>query len=284
MAAAAENKTWDFGIAGSPPNVIAGFHDIETIGINNDEGATNIVYGAPGVTEWPPSELSDGMFSVTGSSTGDLLMRLCLDAAGVDYDPDEHFNFAGQGDIISALEDGETLYGALWAPNAYTYSADNPDAEAFCSGSSIGFGILGGLMVRKEWAEENSDIVALILAAYLRGVTTMNNKNARETVLDISQRFYDFVGVTLTTEDIERDLLHRPMFNLDDQLALLERTDLNNDYSVADSYYGQLGQFMFDQGVIESAIEPSDYITNGYMKMVSDHSHLREFAYLGSLA
>jgi NitT/TauT family transport system substrate-binding protein len=276
VAAAAEEQAWDFGIAGSPPNIVAGFKDILTIGINNDEGAANEIIGAPGVTEWPPSELTPGMFTTTASSTGDLLMRLCLDAAGVDYDVDEHFASGSQGGIIDALETENTTHGALWAPNAYTYLSDNPDAISFCSGETIGFPILGGLMVRKEWAEANNDIVAKVLAAYLRGVTTMKNKNERDTVLAVSRSFYDdFLGVSIALEDMQKDLLLRPMFNLDDQLTLLDRHVLNDNKSQADTYYARLAQFMYEQGVIDSAIAPTTYITDYYMKLVSQNQDLR---------
>jgi hypothetical protein len=44
-----QEQAWDVGIAGLPPNVVAGFKDILTIGINNDEGAANEILGAPGV-------------------------------------------------------------------------------------------------------------------------------------------------------------------------------------------------------------------------------------------
>ena len=63
MRDAIDNEAWDFGIAGSPPNVLAGLNNIHTIGISNDEAETTAVIGAPGVMEWPPSELYDGIFN-----------------------------------------------------------------------------------------------------------------------------------------------------------------------------------------------------------------------------
>ena len=72
--------------AGSVPNVLAGAQGISTIAISNEASAASKVFTAPGVTEWPPSNLYNGIFSATADSTGELLLRKCLDAAGIAFD------------------------------------------------------------------------------------------------------------------------------------------------------------------------------------------------------
>ena len=278
--AAVEQEAWDFGMAGSVPNVIAGSQGIATIGISNDESAATEVLAAPGVTDWPPTTLQPGMFASTPSSTGDLLLRECLAQAGVEY-TEEHILGGSQDDIIGALEGGDTMYGALWPPNTYSYLADNADAVSVCNGGDVGIPILGGLMVRERWGQENPQIVARLLAAYLRGVTLMLNKKARDMTMELSKGFYDFVGVSISEDDMLRDLTTRPVFNLDDQLHIMERSSVNNDVSSADKYYSALSSFLLDQGVLESDISPVEYVTDWYMTMVSDEPFLRQYAYLG---
>lgn len=267
-------------MAGSVPNVIAGSQGITTIGISNDESAATELVGAPGVTEFPPDSLEPGMFASTPSSTGDLLMRECLAQNGVDF-TDENLFGGSQGDIIAALEAGDSSYGALWPPNTYSYLANNPDAQSVCNGADVGIPILGGLMVREQWGQEYPNIVARILAAYLRGVTLMLNKNARDMTIELSKGFYEFVGVSISEQDMLRDLATRPIFNLDDQLHIMERSFVNDDVSAADEYYSALSSFLLDAGVLESDISPIEYVTDYYMSMVGADPFLRQYAYLG---
>jgi ABC-type nitrate/sulfonate/bicarbonate transport system substrate-binding protein len=280
---AVNNQTWDFGIAGSVPGVIAGQQNILTIGINNDESATTEVVGAPSVTSWPPTQLYDGIFEATKDSTGELLLRKCLDAAGIDFN-DTHIKYDTQGDILDNLKVKETSFGSLWAPNTYTYrdAYPNDEAQAFCNGKTIDFPILGGLMVREEFAKDKPDTVAKILAAYLRGVTLMQNAAAVDEVLQLSMDFHHFAGVPIPEQALEEDLFLRPLFNLDGQLDAMSRNQANDYISELDTHYMDLEQFLLNHGVIEQKYEPREYITHKYMKMVSEDPWLRDFAYAGS--
>lgn len=289
VKAAAEEKAWELGIAGSVPNVIAGSQGILTIGINNDESATTEVVGKPGLTRqenWPPAsdQLTPQIFAATPKSTGELLLRKCLEQAKLDFN-DDHILMEQQGDLMDSLvaEGQDPQFGCLWAPNTYTYRNANPKAEVMCSGQTVDFPIYGGLMVRKEWAEENPNLVARALAAYLRGVTFMQNKENIEEVLKVSEEWHQKSGTDGLTElDLREDLHLRPLFNLDAQLDHLGRNFANDYTSDADKHYLALEDFLFDQGVISNKYQPKEYVVDDYMKLVSQDPKLRAFSYYGA--
>ena len=144
------------------------------------------------MTEWPPQDLTDLVFAGTPKSTGELLLRKCLEKAGLDFN-DDHILFAQQGEVMDRLvADGDPKYGCLWAPNTYTYREANPRAKVFCSGKHIDFPIYGGLMVREEYGEQKQEIVSKVLAAYLRGVTFMQNTKEIDEVLRISAAYHEY--------------------------------------------------------------------------------------------
>lgn len=279
VKAAVESKAWDIGIAGSVPNVLAGQQGILSIGINNDESKTTEVIGGVGVTEWPPSSLSKHVFGATPKSTGELLLRKCLAAKGLPFD-DNHVFMDTQKTLMERLEsDEDPKYACLWAPNTYTYREKNPRAKVFCSGRDINFPIYGGVMVREEWGLSNQETVKKILAGYLRGISYMQNTALRDEVIDLSDEYHKFTGNTLSNTALKEDLILRPLYNLDEQLVHMNRNFANNYTSDADNHYIALEEFLFQQGVIAKKHLPKEYVTDEYMKMVSDDPELRAFSY-----
>lgn len=282
VKAAVESEAWDFGIAGSVPNVIAGQQGILTVGINNDESATTEVVAEPGVTEWPPTELTPEIFAATPKSTGELLLRQCLVQAGLDFD-DEHVYLDQQKPLMDKLvEEGDPRYACLWAPNTYKYREAQPRAKVVCSGRTVDFPIYGGLMMRENWALNNKETAKKVLAGYLRGVSFMQNLAVREEVLKLSDEYHKFTGNTLQELALEEDLILRPLFNLDAQLVHLDRNFANDYTSDADKHYIVLEDFLFEQEVITNKFLPKEYVTDAYMKLVSEDAELRAFSYFSA--
>ncbi|CAB9524626.1 Candidate ABC type nitrate sulfonate bicarbonate transport system, periplasmic component [Seminavis robusta] len=266
VKAAVEEKAWDFGIAGSVPNVIAGQQ----------------VIGEPGVEEWPPKTLTPTIFAGTPKSTGELLLRKCLVAANLTFD-DEHILFDQQGPIMEKLpQSGDPQYACLWAPNTYTYREAYPKAKVFCSGRNIDFPIYGGLMMRQEWAEGNMDLAKRVLAAYLRGVSFMQNAELIDEVIIVSDEYHKWSGDGISENAIKEDLILRPLFNLDQQLDHLDRNFANEYISDADRHYIELEEFLFKQGVIQKKFEPREYVVREFMELVSKDPALRAFSYFSA--
>lgn len=131
-----------------------------------------------------------------------------------------------QGPLMEKLlEEGDPKCACLWAPNTYTYRETNPTAKVFCSGRNIDFPIYSGLMMREEWAEARPDLAKKVLAAYLRGVSFMQNAESLEQVIVVSDEFHRWSSESkngISKNAIKEDLILRPLFNLDQQLDHIE--------------------------------------------------------------
>lgn len=283
VKAAVDDKAWDIGIAGSVPNVLGGAQGLQTIAITNDESATTEVIGGPEVKQWPTQEnIVEGMFAATPKSTGELLLRKCLERENLILAEGDIMYDQQKGVMAALVEDSDPDFACLWAPNTYTYREANPRAKVFCSGKNIDFPIYGGLMVRKDYGINNEATVAKVLAAWLRAITFMKNKENLDAVLKISAEYHEYSGTPISENALKEDLILRPIYDLDDQLSHLDRNFANEYTSEADRHYLALEEFLFQQNVIENKDEPKEYVTDAYMKMVSADPDLRAYSMLGA--
>ena len=131
----------------------------------------------------------------------------------------------------------------------------------------------GALIVRGEYAEQNPEQVARFLAVYLRGWAWANaNKNEAVAMM---KKFYEQGGVTISDASLRKEFDTRPTFNLDQQLANMNRA---GGASRMDGWFTQIGEFMKGTGAVPAAPAAADYITDAFMKRVAADPKLREFA------
>ncbi|MCX8505506.1 MAG: ABC transporter substrate-binding protein, partial [Alphaproteobacteria bacterium] len=140
--AAAAAKSWDVGGTGSVPAVL-GFarFGIMTIGITNDESATNalMVAGDKAADYGNGKNLAAAkgkVITVTQNSTADYAIQSCLKMAGLSK-TDVVMKNMGQAEIISALSAGQTELAGLWSPNIYTVE-EKSGAKMLCNGRDSG--------------------------------------------------------------------------------------------------------------------------------------------------
>jgi hypothetical protein len=150
---ALSNHAWDFGILGfgirrPVPAAIGGSQGILTIGINKDQSAVSEVVDAPGVVEWPPKSLEDGMFGATPKFIGALLLLECLIASGINFTESNIF-YGSQSELDESIKEESTPYAALWAPT-YSYAEASDGARSFCTGLDAQQPIFGGLVARES--------------------------------------------------------------------------------------------------------------------------------------
>ena len=136
--------------------------------------------------------------------------------------------------------------------------------------------------MRGDWAASRPDLAKKVLAAYLRGVSFMQNSFEIDEVVRISDEYHRWSGTTLSHNAIKEDLILRPLFNLDQQLDHLDRNFANDYTSDADRHYIELEDFLFEQGVITNKFYPKEYVVDTYMKLVSEDPELRAFSYYGA--
>ena len=273
--AAGASGSWDVGGTGSVPAVLgAARFNIETIGITNDESKANamMVTGkAYPAIKADPSKLKGQRILLTTNSTVDYAVRKCLDKLGVKQS-DVQFVNLGQAQIITAITSGNGSVAGVWAPNTYTLQ-DRAKAKYLCSGADAGAAVPGALVVTSDYAKKNPEGVAKFLAVYLRGWSWA--KSHLPEAKKMALAFYKQGGLEATPQAMDQEFKLRPVFSLDEQLALLDRS---KGVSKVDTWFSDIGKFMASVGTLSSVPDPKSYITDKYMKMVAADPKLRAFA------
>lgn len=273
--AAAASKSWDVGGTGSVPAVLGHVRfGIKTIGISNDESAGNALLARKDVADKfakDPASIKGQTIVLTANSTGDYAVQSCLKKWGI-AKADVTLKNMGQAEIISAMSSNNADLGGLWAPNIYTME-EKAGAKVLCSGKEGGVVVPGALIARGEYAEQNPENVAKFLAVYLRAWKWANAH--KPEAIAMMRKFYEQGGVTVSDASLKKEFDTRPTFDLTQQLAKMDRARGNSD---ADVWFGQIAIFMRGTGAVQTVPQPTDFITDAYMKRVQADAKLREFA------
>ncbi len=273
--AAAASKSWDVGGTGSVPAVLGHVRfGIKTIGVTNDESAGNALLVrkelADKITK-DPASMKGQTIVLTANSTGDYAVQSCLKKYGL-AKADVTIKNMGQAEIISAVSSNNADLAGLWAPNIYTLE-EKAGAKVLCSGKEGGVVVPGALIARGEYAEQNPENVAKFLAVYLRAWKWANAH--KPEAIAMMKKFYDQGGVSISEASMKKEFDTRPTFDLGSQIARMDRSRGNSDM---DAWFGQIAIFMRGTGAIQSVPQPTDFITDVYMKRVQADPKLRDFA------
>lgn len=273
--AASASKSWDVGGTGGVPAVLGHVRfGIKTIGVTNDESAGNALLARKDVADKfakDPASIKGQTIVLTSNSTGDYAVQSCLKKWGI-AKADVTIKNMGQAEIISAMSSNNADLGGLWAPNIYTLE-EKAGAKVLCSGKEGGAFVPGALIVRGDYAQENPDNVAKFLAVYLRGWSWANANKAE--AIAMMKKFYEQGGVSISEASMKKEFDTRPTFNLDQQLANMNRTGAG---STTDGWFTNMGEFMKGTGAIPAVPAASEYITDAFMKRVAADPKLRAFA------
>ena len=274
--AAAAAKTWDVGGTGSAPGVLgAARFNIKTIAVTNDESATNVLMARPAdakeIKANPVAALKGKQILITANTTVDYVLQNCLKKWGMARTDVQVVNLA-QAQIISAMSAGEGRMMGLWAPNVYTVE-ERLNAEPICSGRDAGAIVPGNLIVREEYMKENPDAVAKFLAVFLRGVAW--TKANRAEAVKLMDKFYKEGGVTPTEKALNAEIDRRPIFGLEEQIAMFARA---GGPSTVDGWFKGLGEFLQSVGTIQTPPDVANYLSDDMLKRVMADPKLRDFA------
>jgi ABC-type nitrate/sulfonate/bicarbonate transport system substrate-binding protein len=273
--AAAASKSWDVGGTGSVPAVLGHVRfGIKTIGVTNDESAGNALLVRKEVADKiskDPKSMKGQTIVLTANSTGDYAVQSCLKKYGLSKS-DVIIKNMGQAEIISALSSNNADLAGVWAPNIYTLE-EKAGAKLLCSGKDGGVVVPGALIARGEYAEQNPENVAKFLAVYLRAWKWANAH--KPEAIAMMKKFYDQGGVSISDASMKKEFDTRPTFDLASQLARMDRSRGNSDM---DAWFSQIAIFMRGTGAVQSVPQPSDFITDVYMKRVAADPKLRDFA------
>lgn len=275
QVAAAAAGSWDVGSTGSVPAVLgAARYDILTIGISNDESATNaLMTTAAKATQYDkdPKSIKGQQILLTANSTGEYAVVACLKKYGLSESEVTPVNM-GQAQILSAMTGGSASLGALWAPNTYTLE-EKLHGKLLCSGRDAGTVIPGALIVRAAYAKQHPEMVAKFLAVYEHAVRWEKAHPAEAQKALIAADKQGGTEISASSAKAEMDL--RPIYDLSEQLKIMHGT---GDTSEVDKWFNGIIAFMKDKGSIQSTPDPKDFITDRYMQMVQSDPQLRAFA------
>lgn len=273
--AAAASKSWDVGGTGGVPAVLGHVRfGIKTIGVSNDESAGNALLVRKDVADKfskAPQSMKGQTIVLTANSTGDYAVQSCLKKYGMSKS-DVTIKNMGQAEIISAVSSNNADLAGVWAPNIYTLE-EKAGARLLCSGKDGGVVVPGALIARGDYAEQNPENVAKFLAVYLRAWKWMNAH--KPEAIAMMKKFYDQGGVSISEASMKKEFDTRPTFDLQSQIARMDRSRGNSDMDV---WFGQIAVFMRGTGAVQTVPQPTDFITDAYMKRVMADPKLREFA------
>lgn len=277
--AAAAAGSWDVGGTGSVPAVVgAARYQILTIGVTNDESATNVLIAtkeAAASFHKDPKVLKGQKILVTANSTGEYAAAACLKKYGLSENDVTMVNLSQAG-IMTALSSGTAGFGALWAPNSYTLE-DKIGAQIVCTGKDANAIIPGALVVRADFAREHPDLVAKYLAVYLHSIK-WEKAHPAETLKALEEADKE-AGVPIS-EKFAKVEYERPIFDLAQQLEIM--ASQGGKPSKVDEWFDKIAAFMKSKGSLQEVPAASSYITDKYLKMVNDDPKLKAFADDGS--
>ena len=89
------------------------------------------------------------------------------------------------------------------------------------------------------------------------------------------RRYYGENGVELNDDALAKEYDTRPLFALDEQLKLLDRS--KNGVSTADTWFGRLAAYLLSTGEIEAPPLGQFYLTDRYVRWAAGAPQLRAF-------
>ena len=89
------------------------------------------------------------------------------------------------------------------------------------------------------------------------------------------KKFYAVGGVEISDKAADEEFAQRPVFNLDEQLKLMNRSAGASD---VDKWFNAIGGFMADVGTLPKVPDAKSYIDDSAMKLVKGDAALAAFA------
>ncbi len=275
-------KEWVLGATGGVPALVGALrYNTYVIGLGNNESLTNAVYVRPDSPilktkgfnpEYPdifgsPESVKGKTILVTTVSSAHYALAVWLNALGV-KDSEVVIKQMDQASIIAAFEKGVGDIACLWAP--FTYAADTKGWK-LVSDVEKGKALLPIVLIgASDFCDKNPETVAKFLRVFLRGVNYLKANGSSPEVVALYQTFMkDWGGIEMSDADAKKDIDMHPVWNLEEQLALL---DSSKGQSAIDASQRKIAEFFTAQGRFKPAemeqVNKSGYITDKFLKQV----------------
>lgn len=276
QVAAVPSATWDIGLMGGAPAALgASRFDLQSVLmlIDDSEALALVVRGSDAEAfEADPAGTLRGQSYLTPVNTlGDYAAQVCFQSFGLEPGEVSAINIQ-PGAIVDAFQGGQAIAGGIWAPH-FLRMESQAGGKVVCRASDTGKAVFANMVVRPEYLEENLDTVARFTAMYLRAINVM--KADKEATLQAMQAFYDEGGVVLSPEEMDAEYELRKYFNLEEQLALFDRSQGPSEVDVA---FEELGGFLQQAGTFPTAPDVAAYINPTVLEYINEDPELKAFA------
>ena len=271
---------WDCGAMGTVPTMMASMrYGYKLIGISNDESETNDLWVRPDSPllktkganpDYPDiygtaDDWRGKQILTTTVSTGHYALTATLNALGL-KDSDVKIVHMEQGQAFTAFNAGEGDIVQLWAP--LSYMAESKGWVKVSSGAAAKVMVVGGIGVRKDFAEKHPDLVVQWLDYYMRGVEMMKEQ-PEECVAPLLRFFNEYCGMELTEEQVRNEFKYRYLYNVAEQIDAME------DPQKLGAWLKGVADFMLSQGRIKKKeydryVEANFNIDSSFMRKLAE--------------
>jgi ABC-type nitrate/sulfonate/bicarbonate transport system substrate-binding protein len=261
---AGATDAWDVGGTGSAPALAgAARYGLLTIGITNDESATNaVMIRGDARKAWlkdPARDIKGRTALVTTTSTGEYVLLSYLKSIGLTKN-DVKIVPMDQSLIVSSFAGTTGDLFVLWAPNIYTVMSRG--AEMLANGKTGGVTVPGALVATPKFAKEKPELVAKFLRVYFKAIEWQQQNHAE--AVDMLARFNQQGGVVLDKKWFEEEFKTRPVWTIPGQLELLARKD--GKPSTVDGWFSAVGDYFIAAGTLKEKPDPTKFIIDEFMK------------------
>jgi NitT/TauT family transport system substrate-binding protein len=262
---AGATDAWDVGGVGSAPALAgAARYGLLTIGITNDESATNaVMIRGDAKKSWlkdPARDLKGKTALVTTTSTGEYVLISYLKSVGLTKN-DVKIVPMDQSLIVSSFAGTTGDLFVLWAPNIYTVMSRG--AEMLANGKTSNVTVPGAIVATPKFAKEKPELVARFLRVYFKAIDWQKQNHAE--AVDLLAKFNQQGGVVLDKKWFEEEFKTRPVWDIPGQLELMARKD--GKPSTVDQWFSAVGDYFLAAGTLKEKPDPTKFITDEYMRM-----------------
>ena len=227
-------SSWDVTCVTSIP-LIVGSNQIplEIIGIANDEANTTGIYVNADsdilkVKGWnedfpdvygSPETIRGKTFAFKNMTSGAFVLVKYLEIFNMDFSDIKVVDLSGK-ESIAALEKKEVDGIAIWSPE--TYLAEQKGFKIVTNADNIDSEIPMMFLVDKDYAKDNEDVVAKMLAAYMLSVETQI-LNPRSLTKEYQKFLRKHSNYEFSKEFCEYDILRHSVVPIESQLKIFEK-------------------------------------------------------------
>lgn len=228
----------DIGVMGDVPTVssIAAGQNNEIIAMAADGAKSYALLVSADSDISSPAELKGKKIGTTVGSTGHNLIDKLLSQNNLDINSDVELVNIATGDAATVLSTNAVDAVAIWEPNVTRLVADGT-AKIIGEGPDCGLLGVNPIIARAEFAQNNPEIIRVIIEQYARGVAALDNldEETKNKVADDLSLDADLLSDVAAKYEYTVKISDEDVENLQDTIAFLVKIgNLDKEYQIKD--------------------------------------------------